>query len=500
MLCGYQDGGDMRQPQTLWPLGNGIRERKVNDDGIPVWALSDPKSALPQYRPWWMIGGVLLFVALIIGSSVVDFSIVNTLFLVFALAILLAVVVQHFQHVTTLRNNLEAAARWNDTIFQRSDICLWREDWTAARDAVLRALRAGERDMQAYFAARPEELREIRSKVIIKDVNEAAVIRAGLADKGALLGSLERLLPDTDQTFLQWLVAFAGGDTVYRSETHITLSGGETRDTLFSAALPRDMRDFENILVSDLDITEYKAAQARAAQAETEIARATRITMMGALSASIAHEVNSPLAAIVASSEAALLWLQRENPDIEEAISAMQTVNQQACRAQNVVERTRAYLNNTPAAVTSQPIGTLIYEALQLIQRELRELKASAHVSVLDDLPLVLADPINIQQVLVNLILNAAQAMEDKPGPRDISIGAEVDDKMMLITVSDFGPGIEAEMFPVIFDPFYSTRKDGMGMGLAICRTCIGAHGGQIWVTNKIDSGAQFHFTLPLAQ
>lgn len=490
----------MPQPHTLWPLGNEGRERKVNSDGIPMWALSDHKVSLPSYRPWWMIGSIVLVGILVIGCAVVSFSILNTLVLICAFAILLTVVAQHVRQVRKLISNLEAAERWNDTMFQRSDICLWREDWTAARDAVLRALRAGERDMQAYFAARPEELREIRSKVIIKDVNEAAVIRAGLPDKSGLLGSLDQLLPDTDQTFLQWLVAFAGGDTVYRSETHITLAGGQTRDTLFSAALPRDMRDFENILVSDLDITEYKAAQARAVQAETEIARATRITMMGALSASIAHEVNSPLAAIVSSSEAALLWLQRECPDIEEAIAAMQSVNQQASRAQNVVERTRAYLNNAPAAVTRQAIGKLVSEAIQLIQRELRELKASTHVSVHEDLPLVLADPVNIQQVLVNLILNAAQAMENKVGPRDISISAEIDGPMMRITIRDYGPGVAVDVLPVIFDPFYSTRKDGMGMGLAICRTCIGAHGGQLWLTNKSDSGAQFHFTLPLAQ
>ncbi|MCL1075540.1 sensor histidine kinase [Shewanella dokdonensis] len=490
----------MRQPHTLWPIENEFNERKVNDAGLPMWAVTDDKAAPVNYTPWWLLLGLALLLPMIAGMALIPSSRLNMLLAILAVVDIVAIAVFYLRYVGRLQEKLACSERWNETVFERNDIPLWREDWSAARDAVLQLLNAGERDIHAYFSSHPAELRQLRSKVLIKDVNQAAMNRAGVTNKQALLGSLEALLPDTDETFLQWLVAFAVGDTIYRSETHITLAGDKTRDTLFSAALPRNKRDFANILVTDLDITAYKAAQARAAHAEAEIARATRMTMMGALSASIAHEVNSPLAAILVSSEAALLWLQRDPPFIEEAITAMQTVNQQACRAQKVIDKTRAYLNNAPATVSEHAVDKLVYDAIQLIKRELRALKASVLVNLPGDLPSVLADAVNIQQVLVNLILNAAQAMEGKTGPRDITITAAVEGSMMHVTVSDSGSGIDEDKLLAIFEPFYSTKHDGMGMGLAICRTCIGAHGGHLWVTNNTLSGAQFHFTLPIAQ
>jgi C4-dicarboxylate-specific signal transduction histidine kinase len=310
---------------------------------------------------------------------------------------------------------------------------------------------------------------------------------------------LDRILPDDDNTFVQWLVALARGDTLYRSEARLHLADGVIKDTLFYATLPRDMRGFEDILVSDLDITAYKAAQSRVAQGEVEIAKAARIATMGALTASIAHEVNSPLAAIVTSSEAALLWLRREQPDIQEAVSAMLTVNQQAIRAQSVVDRARAYVNHSPIAMTPQSIGALVCEAIQLIQRDLLALRTAIHIDVPDQLPHVLADAVNIQQILVNLILNAAQAMEGKVTLKEISLSAEVTQRMMIVTVNDSGPGIDPELLPSIFDPFFTTKPQGMGMGLAICKTCIAAQGGELWVTNRPGQGAAFHFSLPLA-
>lgn len=490
----------MRQPNTLWPVDNELDEQKVNGDGLPLWSVNRDKCTLKTYSSKWFLLGLSLLVPMILIMLVTPFSYFSVLISIMALFVVSVLALHFSRYVTSLQKQLAIAERWGETVFERNDIPLWREDWTAARDSVLRLMQSGERDIHSYFSARPEELRRIRSQVRIKDVNKAAVRRAGVPDKAMLLGTLDTLLPDTDETFLQWLVAFAAGDSIYRSETHITLADGTTRDTLFSAALPRNMRDFEDILVTDLDITAYKAAQARAAQAEAEVARATRLSMMGALSASIAHEVNSPLAAIVASSEAALMWLKRDQPSLDEAIAAMESINQQASRAQNVVDKTRAYLNNAPAVVAEYDIHRLVYDAIQLIKRELRDLKASVLVNISRELPHILADLVNIQQVLVNLILNAAQAMEHNTGPRDIVVSAFVEGTMMHITVRDFGKGIDPELRQVIFEPFYSTKSGGMGMGLAICRTCISAHGGHLWVSNNQDVGTQFQFTLPIVQ
>ncbi len=492
----------MRRPSTLWPIEEELNESKLNAEGIPLWATITQKSPQLNYSrlSLWPLLGLVLVIPLLMVLSLLAASNLSIFIAILAVVDLIAIGGFYLWHTTRLEEKLAVAERWNETVFERNDIPLWREDWSVARDAVLRLLKSGERDIHSYYSSRPEELRELRSNVFVKDVNKAAMKRAGVSKKEELIISLDLLLPDTDETFLQWLVAFAAGDTIYRSETHITLPDGKTRDTLFSAALPRNMRDFEDILVSDLDITAYKAVQARVAKAEAEVARTMRVSMMGALSASIAHEVNSPLAAILSSSEAALLWLKRESPSIDEAIKAMRSVNKQAYRAKKVIEKTRSYLNNTPATVADHSIDKLVFEALLLIKRELRELKASVQVSLKQELPSILADPVNIQQVLINLIINAAQAMEGKQVPREISITASVEGPMMQITVSDNGDGVDTDRLSMIFAPFYTTKNTGMGMGLAICRTCISAHGGDLWATNNAHGGAQFHFTLPIVQ
>jgi len=364
---------------------------------------------------------------------------------------------------------------------------------------VLRLLRSGVRDMQAHFAAHPDDLRAIRRAVVIKEVNGSAVLRAGAPDKAALLGSLDRILPDTDQTFVQWLVAFARGDSVYRSETHLTGMDGAPVDTLFTAGLPQNMRGFEDILVSDLDITEYKATQERLARAEIEVARVARVTTMGALSASIAHEVNSPLAAIISGAEGALRWLQRDDPDFEEAVAGLASVLEAATRAKAVVERTRALLSNAPLSLEPQQPARLVQEAVLLVDREIRALGASIHIDASDGLPDVMADAVNIQQVVVNLVLNAAQSMRDREGPRDITIRIRQDGERVRTEVADHGNGLDAATMKSMFDPFFSTRPGGMGMGLAICRNCVTAHGGRLWATSKVGEGATLHFDLPVA-
>ena len=247
-----------------------------------------------------------------------------------ALALLVAAsaiaVTMIWRRADTLEQRLSADERWTALLFEQAGISLWREDWRAARDRVLALLEAGITDMERHFADDPQSLRDLRKQVIIKDVNQYAVEMMGAGSKADLVGPLDRILPDTDQTFLQWLVAFAGGDRYYRSETHIVRADGSEIDVLFTARIPTDADGFTDIVVSALDITGLKAAQQRLSELERELLRTSRITTMGALSASIAHEVNSPLAAIMSSAEASLRWLERTPPDYAEARAAVSAV------------------------------------------------------------------------------------------------------------------------------------------------------------------------------
>ncbi|NKE47118.1 sensor histidine kinase [Roseomonas frigidaquae] len=390
----------------------------------------------------------------------------------------------------------ESEAR-SHAVFERAGISMWREDWTAVGHAIIALKQAGIHDMQAHFTAHPDEARRLRQQVVIRDVNAFTVQMMGAPGKQAFLGTLDRILPDTDNTFIQWIIAFANDAPFYRSEAHITRPDGSVLDTLFVAALPDSIDGFRDIIVTSIDITSFKAAQARLVAAETEVARAARISTIGALTAGIAHEVNSPLSAIVTNAEACLRWLRRPQPDLAEAEAAAADVIADATRARDVVARTRAFLSNSPRRGGPIDLAETVRNAMLLVERELRDLGASVHFDADEDLPHIVADPIQIQQVVVNLLLNGAQAMQDMPGPRDLTVTLRKDDESMRLAVHDRGVGIAPEILPRVFDPFYSTKPGGMGMGLAICRNCVEAHGGRMGVASTPGAGTTFQFSLP---
>lgn len=408
----------------------------------------------------------------------------------------LVIVACAYQAMSLARRRTLAERRYN-ACFHRAGVSMWREDWSAIMPDVAKLVRDGVDDIEAHYATRPEALRALRRKVVIEDVNPCALEETGAQGKHVYLGPLDRLLPDTDQTFVQWIVSFARGDRFYRSETHIIKADGAASDTLFTARLPQHVDDFSEIIVTSLDITEYKAAQARLQAAEHDLARAARITTMGALTASIAHEVNSPLAAILANAQAALRLLQREVPDVGEARMALDELIIGATRARDVVRRTREFMANTPVRLENLNVLEIARDASLIVEREVRALGGTIHIQAAADLPVVRADPVQLQQVFVNLLVNGAQAAASHAGPRDLLVSLSRWGATLEARVTDTGPGVEEGRRQAIFEPFHTTRPDGMGMGLTICRDCIQALGGKIWVEGETGEGASFRFTIP---
>ncbi|NGM24175.1 PAS domain-containing sensor histidine kinase [Roseomonas stagni] len=383
-------------------------------------------------------------------------------------------------------------------IFERAGVSLWEEDWSPVAQAIIALKRAGIHDMQTHFTAHPDALRALRRQVTIRNVNAFTVQMMGARSPADFIGPLDRILPDTDQTFVQWLVALAAGAPVFRSEAHITRPDGSVIDTLFAAELPSDLDGFRHIIVTAIDITGYKASHARLVAAETELARASRVITVGTLTASLAHEVNSPLSAIVLNAEACMRWLRRPVPEIAEAEAAIAQLMQEATRARDVVARTRSFLSNTPRHRRLVDLAETARDAIMVVGREMRELGISVHFDADAGLPRVSADAVQIQQVLVNLLLNGAQAMSEVPGPRDLTIRLHAAAEAVQVDVQDCGCGIAAGLMERIFMPFQTTRPGGMGMGLAICRNCIESHGGRLWADSTPGQGTTFHFTLPV--
>ncbi|MEP9388396.1 ATP-binding protein [Mesorhizobium sp. KR9-304] len=268
-------------------------------------------------------------------------------------------------------------------------------------------------------------------------------------------------------------------------------------DSRWAARRDRQGR-MTGVLETHTDITERQAAQDAVQQAQAELAHAARVATLGELTASIAHEVSQPLMAIVTNGEAGMRWLRRDPPDLHEVESALGRVIAEGRRASDIVKRIRAFLKKAPSPQSELAVGTLVEEAIALVQREFMRANVQLRVDLQAGLPNVSGDRIQLQQVLVNLLVNASQAMADHPGERLLSVDASYShDIGVEIMVRDTGPGIPEEHLRRLFDPFFTTKRDGMGMGLAICRTTAEAHGGRLSVESLPNHGATFRLALP---
>jgi len=249
-----------------------------------------------------------------------------------------------------------------------------------------------------------------------------------------------------------------------------------------------------------MDITERKRAEEAVRNAQAELARVARLTTMGELVASIAHEITQPLAAITASGRAGLNWLNREPPDLDGARNAIARMDRDARRAGDVIRSLRALVMKSDPHLVQLDVNGVIQEVLLLMRSELERrdirLRTDLRASGSD----VSGDRVQLQQVLLNLIMNGIEGMSSTEQPRVISITSQRDEMNVTVAVSDTGTGIEAEAAARVFDPFFTTKTGGMGMGLSICRSIIEGHNGRLWVQPNVPRGATFSFALPLKQ
>jgi PAS domain S-box-containing protein len=255
-----------------------------------------------------------------------------------------------------------------------------------------------------------------------------------------------------------------------------------------------------------LDLSERKRAEAEARESERhvremqmEVAHANRVATMGQLTASIAHEVNQPIAAAVTNAQAALRWLAARPPDLEEVRLALDAIAKDANRAGDVIGRIRDLVKKAPPRKERVDINEAIREVIEVTRGEAVKNGASVETALGEGLPLIEGDRVQLQQVVLNLIVNAVQAMGTvAEGPRELFITtARAEPDGVLVAVKDSGPGLAPASLERLFDPFYTTKPEGLGMGLSICRSIIEAHGGRLWVTANLPQGAIFHFTMP---
>jgi PAS domain S-box-containing protein len=290
---------------------------------------------------------------------------------------------------------------------------------------------------------------------------------------------------------------FAGEEVSYAG--WFTLPIGRRYLAITYSPLRPTSERVETVLVISRDLTEHVLASEALREAQMELAHVNRVTTMGQLTASIAHEVNQPIAATVTNAQAALRWLDARPPNLEETRQAVARIVNDGIRAGEVVDRIRALIKKVPARTDRFDIDDAIIDVVALTRSELSSNGVSLQTQFAQGLPLIRGDRVQLQQVILNLIVNAIEAMSGvSEGARELSISTEIDaSNGALVAVRDSGPGLDRASLEHLFDAFYTTKSSGMGMGLSICRSIIEAHGGRIWAEANVPQGATFQFTLP---
>jgi two-component system, LuxR family, sensor kinase FixL len=312
-----------------------------------------------------------------------------------------------------------------------------------------------------------------------------------------------RLHPEDRESVLKAVEDSLRTRAEYRSEYRVVLPNGQLR-----WISGRGHVEFNGngqavrMRGASLDITKRKQAELEAARQRNEMAHLSRVTMLGELSGSIAHELNLPLSAILCNAQAAQRILANGQADLAEVREILNDIVSEDKRAGEVIRRLRLWLEKGEVHQHSLRINEVVQDVLELIRSDLVNHKVTVDCELARNLPTVTGDPVQLQQVLLNLMVNACDAMVDCNTPERrliIRTGTENGNGAVLVSVTDRGRSIPEEKMEQIFEPFFTTKAKGMGLGLSVCHTIIAAHRGKLWATNNTDRGATFHFSLPIS-
>jgi PAS domain S-box-containing protein len=314
---------------------------------------------------------------------------------------------------------------------------------------------------------------------------------------------LQRIHPEDVDNFKQAFDRAIHGKADSEIEFRIVLPDGKVKHVYAVGHPVSDVRgEVVELVGTVVDITERKRAEEereRLRQLEADLAHINRVSMLGELTASIAHEVNQPLSGVVSNGSACLRWLAGDAPNVEEAREAARRIVRDGKRAGDVIARVRALVKRAAAPSEKLDLNEIIREVLALVGDEAKRKSVITRTQFADDLSPIAGDRVQLQQVVLNLVMNAIEAMSSvEERPRELVITTRnIDADQVHVTVKDSGPGIDPNTLDKIFDPFYTTKPGGMGMGLSISRSILQAHDGRLWAAAKDGPGTIFHFSLP---
>lgn len=383
------------------------------------------------------------------------------------------------------------------TIFDGAGFPIWESDWSGTRQYLLDTVPM-DVDRRAWLAAHPDAVRAAVGKAVIGQANQATADLFG-GTRAGMVGQSQvgEHAPGPEPALVDILASLAEGAEMAENDVRYITLDGRIVDVVLRVRLIAEGDPWSRALLIALDVTERNEARARVEQTLAELAHAARVSTLGQLAASIAHEVNQPLAAIVNYGKSGKRWLAHDVPNIGEASGCLDHIVANGNRAVDIVARVRSQARKTAPEAGPLDLYELVEEATGLIAREARAAGVSVEVASKVPVQRVVGDRVQIQQVLVNLFVNAIQAMRGNTGPRRLQVRLDEEADAVRLAVIDSGAGIAGDPAR-IFDPFFTTKSDGMGLGLSICRSIVEAQGGHIIAANNADRGATIAFTLPV--
>ncbi len=404
--------------------------------------------------------------------------------------------------VLLVRNRrTQQAARVNDlrcrTIFDTLAIAIWEHDFRDVKGEIDAVRASGVIDLRQYLTDHPEFVIRLRRLVRITDANNTALGLLHVTSKQHFFTRLADFLPEHDDSFFDCILAIDEGRERFETETQVRTTRGDYIDILVALSFPPDGAGLDRICGSVLDVTERKRVEGMLTRTRTELDLATRAAAIAELSAGIAHEVSQPLSAVRTFTEAARRWLNRTPPNVQEALTAIDHAARAALGAGEVVDRVRRLMGRSVPNRSSLDVDEVVRVAVRLVQPQLGDTTLELDLTATDRG--VLGDPVLLQQLLLALFVNALQAMDRAAGiSRRLTVRTRTQGPAVTITVSDSGPGFSSEAFDAAFRVFSGGRHEGVGMGLAMCRSIVEAHDGSIRIASAGPGiGAAIEVELP---
>ena len=359
--------------------------------------------------------------------------------------------------------------------------------------------RKGLKDVGAYLDSNPTDIQRARDIVRITDVNQSAVQLFGARNAAELIGPVDPLFVASPETARRVMINHFEGSRSYSEVMKLRTLDGRILDVSLSVTYPTRPERLDVTLIMLEDITDRLRTEAQLRQLQTEFARAARISTLGELASSIAHEVNQPLSAILTNAETSLRWLARDEPNLDKVAQLTARISESARHAGEIVRRIRGTTARHVPRPQRLDLNEVVDEALLFVRHDIETRSIDLSVRLRRDLPTIYGDRVQLQQVIVNLLVNGVQAVHQKAAARgtiDLSTGSD-ETGAVTFAIRDDGPGIAEANINRVFDSFFTTKEEGVGIGLAICQSIIAAHGGAIGASNWSDGGARFWFSLP---